>query len=356
MKAPSSSSCFLHAVLSFLLGSLSAWLSQAALQLMNAHLDWSFLHLTSSWSILCFSFFWSMCTCVILFLGLSMHFSLSRCLLKQDEEMSSSVRMELAFLFGALLTVTELWMTQDVTALDASTEVESRSSPFLWVVVTASTTWVVLVAIVFFSRALCCRSNPKPTESLPLLDATSSSRASHPPMKECCVYLSASVVGLLVGIGSQLILSLFLWNNSNQIPLLIRSNWRIALFSFGWSFLTVIATWLACFILRALIHSCDALEERSTLAPRHELMVRMEAVYIGWTLTGICIGWIVLDILHNMLSQIFISLGLFVLSLTSFIAILYCFPDTDNKEESASDLSEPLLLHNDDEMNTLVVY
>jgi hypothetical protein len=349
----SSSSCLLHALLSFLLGSLSAWLSQAALQWTNTHFDWPFMHMTSSWNILCFSFLWSMCTCVILFLGLSMHFSLSRCLLKDDEEETPSVRMEVSFLFGALLTVTAIWMTQDVTAVDASSVMESRFSPFLWVVVTASITWVVLAAIVLLLCFVCCRS--KPAESLPISE--NNSRTAHPPMKECCVYLSASVVGLLVGMGSQLILSLFLWNHSNRIPLLIQSNWMIALFSFGWSFLTVIATWLACYNLRALIRSCDALEEYTTRALHKELMVKMEAVYIGWTLTGICIGWIVLDVLHNMLSQIYISIGLFVLSLTSFIAILYCFPDSDDNDDTVSDLSEPLLTQNDthDEMSAPVV-
>jgi hypothetical protein len=123
---------------------------------------------------------------------------------------------------------------------------------------------------------------------------------------------------------------------------------------------------LVCWLLRTIILRCHhaASDAQSSSAQRQQhnymLIVRMEAIYIGWTLTGICIGWIVLDIWHDMTSQIYISIALFILSLTSFGCILYFFPESDcdndpknqknNTCTNNNSLQEPLLRNsNNDE-------
>jgi hypothetical protein len=158
----------------------------------------------------------------------------------------------------------------------------------------------------------------------------------------------------MVGMGTQMILSLMLWSNVDHIPFVVQSNLTIAFFSFGWSTVTVIVTAFACYLLRRIVLDGiipHCMHRNTSFHYQSLLIVRMEAMYIGWTLTGICIGWIVLDIVHHMASQIYISILLFILSLSSFGCILYYFPeqsitsnDDDENDMDEDTLTEPLLL------------
>lgn len=403
---------------SFLLGSMIALLSQFVLQYIfygiNAHFVQQFLYTSSNdanlslLKVLCFSITWSFSTCIMVFFGMLavMQVLESIFTIAVSEESSSFVAtksstasvtkndddeetddammfaMELAYVFGAIVAIILMWTVYDfgveIHPPTPSSHTDHsyiaflmRQSPLVTVLLTTMITLLVLSTITamfhmasyWYIKCFPTRKAENETAAMDVEDVTKDADRNNmmmslsiaPSPTEWIIYCIASTVGLLIGMGTQVLLSLLLWNNVNRIPYVVQSNFTIALFSFGWSTITVIATALACYLLRVFVFHYivqNYMHRNLSFHYKSLLIVRMEAMYIGWTLTGICVGWIILDVVHHMTSQIYISIMLFILSLSSFGCILYYFPEEADDTESDSDgasttLTEPLLLTED---------
>ena len=305
----------------------------------------------------------------------------------EEEEDATMFAMEISYVFGAIAAIILLWTVYDfgleIYPLSASSSNHPamstdhsylalllRQSPLvtallttmIGVLVLSTTTGMIHMIRHFYnkfddSRIVDQDGDVEDVVKVADHSSTIMTLSIAPSPTEWFIYCIASTVGLIVGMGTQVLLSLLLWNNVEQIPYVVQSNFTIALFSFGWSTITVIATAVACYLLRVLVfHGIVQNYMHRNLSVHYKslLIVRMEAMYIGWTLTGICAGWIILDVVHQMTSQIYISILLFILSLSSFACILYYFPevadDMDSSDNSSTDddtstsLTEPLLL------------
>jgi 3-deoxy-D-arabino-heptulosonate 7-phosphate (DAHP) synthase len=116
-----------------------------------------------------------------------------------------------------------------------------------------------------------------------------------------------------------------------------------------------VLTALGCLSLSRLLlvdhHDDTAVEQEEQDRNHHErerTIMRMETVYIGASLVGICAAWILIDVTHDMAEQVVPSLLLLVASLGAFMAILACFPEEEclssTSSQSNSSKSEPVLL------------
>ena len=301
---------------------------------------------------------------------------------EESEEEAAMFVTETAFVLGAIVAIVLLWTVFDFglwmdplprdTAVDIHTTTTittgssdyhrydflMHQSPMVIVLLANFITLLVLVtatAVLHYMRQVFCVRPAKELDDAVDDNYTDHSEmiqslSSSPSPMEWVIYGISSTLGLMVGMGTQMILSICLWNNAHHIPYVIQSNVTIALFSLGWSAVTVMVTALACYGLRVGVFSGILPHCMHRNVSRHYqslLLVRMEAIYIGWTLTGICVGWIVLDVVHHMTSQIYVSLVLFALSLSAFACILYFIPDDDSALEECDDtvttLTEPLL-------------
>lgn len=340
----------------------------------------------SIFKVTCFSLTWSFITCIIVFIGMVGSMYLLEALFipsstnkkdvkddTDDDDANDAIlfRMELAYVLGAIFAIMMLWtvfdfgllqkhtliIDLDITKMDYYTALLLQQSPAVIVLITMSLTLIIISSFALIVRTLCDLLFTKESDAsvdseniTPTKKQFTPDTATTSP-KEWLVYIIASTFGLLIGVGTQLLLSLILWNSIDHIPYVMKSNVNIALFSFGWSLVTVVVTAIACYLLRTFIFRC-IFQGMSGLSYHYKniILIRMEAMFIGWTLTGICVGWIVLDILHNMTSQIYVSIVLFVLSLTCFSCILYFFPESDEMyDETEGLLTEPLLSSDDEE-------
>ena len=366
--------------------------------------------------VLCFSIIWSFGTCVMVFLGMVSAMQIFETLCTavpvsesattkdttvvskpDDEEDEDTVNeevtlfaMEISYVFGAIVAILLLWGVFDFglsiypPTLSSSSHVMHTDHSYLAVVIRQSPLFTVLLTMMITFLALSsatavihmvrhayhhCQTIHhghqeavhEDVEDVIKDEDRSVMRMTlsiAPSPTEWFIYCVASTVGLMIGMGTQVLLSFLLWNNVSRIPYVIQSNFTIALFSFGWSTITVMVTALACYVLRVFVFHCivkNYMHRNLSVHYQSLLVVRMEAMYIGWTLTGICVGWIILDVVHKMTSQIYISILLFILSLSSFGFILYYFPEEtvdieaseDENDDANATLTEPLLLTED---------
>jgi hypothetical protein len=304
----------------------------------------------------------------------------------ENENDTLLFHMETSYVSGAIVSILLLWMKYDfgiqmihsISTFDIYKNHGYQSSvvpPLTMMMVFLMMILIGVTILIRYINTMLRQQNKDDAESQALLLDSSTSVVGTTTPKEWLIYGIASTLGLFIGMGTQLVLSLLLWNNLSRVPFILRSNLHIALFSFGWSTITVLITALACYLLRTCIfHSMVQYMTSVSYHDKNVLILRMEAMYIGWTLTGICIGWIILDVLHDMTSQIYISLVLFMMSLSSFVCILYYFPesdvgiDDDDYDENfdvedamKNSLTEPLLVlsthtnDNDDEKQTIII-
>lgn len=360
--------------------------------------------------VILFSISWSFMTCIIVFLGMVVSMQLIESIFmrpvptttnktitntsksrindiedvndeeNEDETDNTLFAMEIAYVFGAIAAIILLWTVFDfglviyptaTTASSSSDHMMNIDHSFMFflyqsplcvvfmsmmitVLVFSATSMIIhLLRCLYQKHTTNCQVDAKDDVEDVEESMIPTTLSYSPSPVEWFIYCIASTVGLMVGMGTQMILSLILWSNVNQIPFVVQTNLTIAMFSFGWSTVTVIVTALACYLLRRIVVQGIVpyyMHRNISIHYQSLLVVRMEAMYIGWTLTGICIGWIVLDIVHHMASQIYISIILFILSLSSFGCILYYFPEqnVDSDEDMDEDtMMEPLLLTED---------
>jgi hypothetical protein len=145
--------------------------------------------------------------------------------------------------------------------------------------------------------------------------------------------LIASTLGFLAGLCSQFFLSFCLWKNQMTEPLLD----NVILFSLLWSMATVGVTFCGCLSLR-LLTSMD----HPSATSKERTFLHMESYYVFFSLIGICLAWILMDVVLDMKDQIFPSLVMLALSLACFGVILRCFPE-GGQESSAASLEDELV-------------
>lgn len=137
--------------------------------------------------------------------------------------------------------------------------------------------------------------------------------------------LVAGTLGLIFGVCSQFVLSLLFWKDTDMRQPIVEN---VFVFSMAWSVLTVVLTFMGCYALRWIVEN----DLRAFL--------RMEAVYIAASLTGICGAWIFMDMTAGVPEQIVPSILMLLASLAAFAMILWYFPEDKCLEEALQELEE----------------
>lgn len=96
---------------------------------------------------------------------------------------------------------------------------------------------------------------------------------------------------------------------------------NVVAFSMLWSVCSVVLTFVGCVSLRLL-----TLDETNRLSAER-IFLRMESHFIFCSLIGICIAWILIDLIMDMQEQIVPSILMLVVSLLAFCGIVSCFPE-----------------------------
>jgi hypothetical protein len=344
------------------LGSLVAYASQHLL----LHFLWNDAILVNSessvWSVIVFSLHWSFWTCVCL-LGTLMALSNGMehwyksyyyYYYAQGNRSNNAVFLDDDLLFlleshyvvGALLTISAVWVfdTTVTHSLHRDQVVVTWSSALL--------TAFILVGYAIGSWwTYCCLTNngrsvvgnaestmSTTTNAHSSWTTTSGGWGWYWNAANRWTTVMTMLTGFVVGGTSQSILCYFLWNDHDMRQPAISS---LVLFSLLWSALTVCMTALGCYVLTSSI----LLQRRraklftptttTTMAiSQQRTVLRMEAVYIGCCLVGICSAWIWIDIMHHMMEQVVPSLILLFVSMVAFSTILQCFPEDSCLEEA----------------------
>jgi hypothetical protein len=291
-------------LLFFISGSLIAGASQAILSqvLWNNQV----LH-KSTPAIVFFSLQWSFWTCVAIFGCLWALLKLRRYFqqppLMDCDDDAYIMELEVLHVVGALSAVSVTWLLADVWQVQNSFLTEHRA------IVSASCCAAYGVFLVW----IWFQSSP-----------SSSTSAVGDDVQLAQTYqMVASLLGLVVGACSQLLLAVLLWDDRMQQPFITNVIW----FSLVWSCCTVLLTSATCCSLSCLTLSTNKIDEHQHEQQR--LQLRMEAAYVNCTLIGICLAWILLDLFLDMVEQIVPSVVLLCISLVAFRIILYCFPEDD---------------------------
>jgi hypothetical protein len=309
-------------VLNFSTGSLSALLSQYIL----SQTMWNETVLSSPFGpVVIFSLMWSFWTCVIVFAFMFCNvWILERRHKKSNYNADKTstrdwdrlvFQMEAHHVVGALLAISLAWIFIDVLRLAVHARAMHTG---LFVAMTT-------VCYGIFFRVMV-HTNPNESVMMPTYQ------------------LLATTLGLIVGLSSQFILSFCLWTDHMTSPVL--SN--VILFSLVWSVLTVIITFLGCMALRSLAldeheHEDDKFDvviSKKHALETEQIHLRMESHYVFAALIGICGAWILMDLVLDMPEQILPSLGMLIVALTAFSAIIYSFPEAQCLEEYSATMEE----------------
>jgi hypothetical protein len=127
----------------------------------------------------------------------------------------------------------------------------------------------------------------------------------------------AATLGLISGLCSQFLLSFVLWTDHMTKPVIE----NVVVFSLLWSVCSVILTFVGCVSLRLL-----TLDEASRISAER-IFLRMESHFIFCSLIGICMAWILIDLIMDMREQIVPSILMLAASLLAFCGIVACFPE-----------------------------
>jgi hypothetical protein len=283
---------------SFLSGIVMALASQYLLSQTLWNVEASLL--TTTTQVVAFSFGWAALTCGFIFLSMLL-------LIKTTGSTHPDVvfQMEAHFIVGALLTVSVVWMMIDLF---------QSYGLLVWQKHKVARNVFVSVCLVAWYAAAC-----------KWLAAPKQRRANGGGGREHyeasfllnTYQLIAATLGLLSGLCSQLLLSFALWNKDMTQPVVE----NVVVFSLLWSVGTVILTFLGCIALKCLTSDQEDVGN---------LFLRMESQYVFCSLIGICLAWIVIDVVLDMKEQILPSLLMLALSLASFCMILFFLPDKES--------------------------
>lgn len=297
--------------LSFLTGVLVAFLSQYVLSQVlwqNSIMN------ESSNQVVVFSLLWSFATCLMVFLSmvLFVYIVAYRVLKANDASLSVDARqrwldaifqMEAHHIVGALLTISLIWVLIDIF----------RANPSGFVMV-GMTRNISVFTVAFCSYALLCKCLVRKYSSDAVASTAGDEQARNKDSLMGTCQLIASTLGLLAGLCSQFLLSFVLWSKQMTEPLID----NVVIFSMLWSFCTVAFTFLGCLSLRLL-----TIEDKKS----EKTFLHMESYYVFFSLIGICVAWILIDVVLDMREQIFPSLLMLAMSLVCFGVILHCFPE-----------------------------
>jgi len=313
---------------SFLTGSFLAYLSQVLL----CALLWNkrILAVSSTAEIVAFSLQWSFWTCLMVFVGM---LGLIRVVQKLHHPAAGALddatvfHMEVYYVVGALLTVSAEWICQNVMRdADNASLANNDSIQMLgphpgFLVAVAVPTYLLLAFGLLRQPSNTSASNQSVDAS-----AAAASTTVVPPYR-----LLAGLLGFVVGVSYQFFLSLLLWQgNDTRLRLPVVED--VIYFSLLWSGLTVTMTFCACLSLRLVVPP-----EQSGV-----LLLRMEATYISCSLVGICVAWILIDLMSGMPEQVLPSMAMLVVSLGCFQLILRCFPEQSCITEEDKDDQEAI--------------
>lgn len=246
-----------------------------------------------AFNILWFSLRWSCWTCCILFMGLFLIMQLI-CTSSQPKgkpKESHLFQVEAYYVVSSLLAISTIWMLDEAAV------------------------YVVPLLV-----------------TLLVLQSSSSLLMTYS--------LVAGTLGLIFGVCSQFVLSLVFWHDVEMKDPIMNS---VLAFSLAWSLATVVLTFVGCYSLRWIVEN----DLRAFL--------RMEAVYIAASLTGICSAWICMDLSAGLPEQVVPSLVMLVLSLVAFGVILWCFPEDKCLEEAQKELKEAERKKNAEKLLMMVV-
>ena len=316
---------------SFLTGSFLAYLSQVLL----CALLWNkrILAVSSTAEIVAFSLQWSFWTCLMVFVGM---LSLIRVVQKLHHHPAGALddatvfHMEVYYVVGALLTVSAEWICQNVMR-DADDSLANNDIQMLgphpgFLVAVAVPTYLLLAYGLLRQPSTTTTTTPSNQSVDASAAAASSSTTVVPPYR-----LLAGLLGFVVGVSYQFFLSLLLWQG-NDARLRLPVVEDVIYFSLLWSGLTVTMTFCACLSLRLVVPP-----EQSGV-----LLLRMEATYISCSLVGICVAWILIDLMSGMPEQVLPSMAMLVVSLGCFQLILRCFPEQSCITEEDKDDQEAI--------------
>lgn len=308
--------------LAALTGALLAYLSQIALCAMlwtNAIFE------DTRTEIILFSLQWSLWTCLLVFSGMLAFLRLVQSRAATPISETSILSLETYYVVGALLSITSTWLYKDLLEEGS---VLSRPCATLGLLIPS----YILLADLLLQQ-------PQHQSSTLSKSTISNNSCGVMPTYR----LVSCILGLVVGVGSQFVLGLFLWKDRSMKDPVIGS---VIYFSLLWSGCTVAITFLACFSLRIFSSPISSTLGFNSNEPR--TLLRMESTYISSSLVGICGAWIFIDWMSGLNDQVLPSIVMLNLSLFCFQIILRCFPEDqcldvldDNTTETQDDV--PLL-------------
>jgi hypothetical protein len=307
---------------SFVTGSVVALLSQYVL----SQYFWqeSILASASTWQVLRFSLYWSLATCFAVFMAMLLSVHLVQCCWydrQSSQEWDQLVfRMEAHHIVGALLTISVSWIVLDLTRLQVSDSLWNAHS---WP--GHAGIWTLLGHVVVLAAAYAGRKSSRPSALSTIPDAPLLSTYQ----------LLATTLGLVVGLCSQFFLSACLWREGSSSMAVVTPLHFLGL-SLCWSCITVLITFGGCYSLQFLpieYLTDDDQQAVVTAAQMARVQLRMESSYVLATLFGICMAWILVDVVLGLPQQIAPSLFMLALAICAFRLILHWFPEDDCIQE-----------------------
>jgi hypothetical protein len=333
-------------LLSFVTGALIA----VASQLLLGQLMWRPTHAAQSPSgapvayegprstreIVVFSLLWSFYTCVMIFgsLAVFVRCVCRFCLHRQRSEQSSSIKpkagrndstqpsivdldgdlfqIEAHHIVGSLLSISFIWILVDIYQSISKKQkwqnglgLPSLHQDVVYMVIAAAW-YAIFVRCVMRKRS---DANAK--------DAGTTGQSGGSGGLMSTYQMIAATLGLISGLCSQFLLSFVLWKEHMTKPVIE----NVVAFSLLWSVCSVILTFVGCVSLRLL-----TLDESSRVSAER-IFLRMESHFIFCSLIGICMAWILIDLIMDMREQIVPSILMLAASLLAFCGIVACFPE-----------------------------
>jgi hypothetical protein len=221
-------------------------------------------------------------------------------------------QIEAHLIVGALLSISMSWIMMDVLQLGRP----GYTVHNIVILVVA----VIAYVLFFCCQSACCSEDNNSKDTVTKQQDVKTMRSSDMMMT---FQLVAGTLGLIVGICSQFLLSIALWKDRMTKPVID----NVILFSLLWSLSTVVISFAGCLALRLL-----TVDEKDRMTAER-IFLRMESHYVFCSLIGICVAWILMDLVLGMSDQIFPSFVMLALSLAAFRLILHCFPEEKCLEE-----------------------
>jgi hypothetical protein len=346
-------------ILSFVTGALVA----VASQLILSQILWKPSHVTSSSSssaaavdgatnstrsIVAFSLLWSFCTCVMIFGSMAVFV---KCVCRSFFRNSNTTKalrsaaaepkanegrrsdldgdlfqIEAHHIVGSLLSISFIWIVVDVCQSLSHSQPSSSyggggwGATARWGLPTLHQNFVYMaIAAAWYAVFVRCLTRAHSHDA-------EAEAASRPTGLMSTYQMIAATLGLISGLCSQFLLSFVLWRDHMSKPVVE----NVIAFSILWSVCSVFLTFVGCVSLRLL-----TLDEANRLSAER-IFLRMESHFIFCSLIGICLAWILIDLIMDMREQIVPSVLMLAVSLLAFCGIVSCFPE----EKCLADLQD----------------